>query len=190
MLFGHQSDDTSNTTGADAPNTVAPADTNPLALDPATGSSFPATQDDNTTGGAPLFGTTPAAEPQVSLEDNPLGDETSQTVPQVSSESTSEPATPVVDTPQAESAPAGSDDLLTLKQQALGDLAPLVSHLDQTPEEKFRTTMMMIQSTDNQDLIKEAYAAAQAIPDEKARAQALLDVVNEINYFTQKSKEA
>jgi hypothetical protein len=44
--------------------------------------------------------------------------------------------------------------------------------------------MMMIQASDNQDLIKEAYSAAQAITDEKTRAQALLDIVNEINYFT------
>ena len=32
--------------------------------------------------------------------------------------------------------------------------------------------------------------AAQAISDDKARAQALLDVINEINYFTQKSNDA
>jgi hypothetical protein len=44
--------------------------------------------------------------------------------------------------------------------------------------------MMMIQSTDDQTLIKDAYEAAQQITDEKARAQALLDVINEINYFT------
>lgn len=77
------------------------------------------------------------------------------------------------------------DELLQIKQQALQQLSPLVGHLDQTPEEKFRTTMMMIQASDNQVLIKEAYAAAQQIDDEKVRAQALLDIVNEINYFTQ-----
>lgn len=80
---------------------------------------------------------------------------------------------------------SGSDDLLDIKQQALQQLSPLVGHLDQTPEEKFRTTMMMIQASDNDSLIKTAYEAAQAITDEKARAQALLDIVNEINYFTQ-----
>lgn len=83
-------------------------------------------------------------------------------------------------------APVG-DDLLNIKQQALQQLTPLIGHLDQTPEEKFRTTMMMIQASDNDTLIKEAYDAAQAIPDEKARAQALLDIVNEINYFTQQN---
>ena len=80
-----------------------------------------------------------------------------------------------------------SDELIELKRQALTDLGPLVDDLEQTPEEKFRTTMMLIQSTDNAGLLKAAYETAHAIPDEKARAQALLDVVNEINYFTQQS---
>ena len=80
---------------------------------------------------------------------------------------------------------ASSDDLLDLKQKALQQLSPLVNHLDQNPEEKFKTTMMMIQASDDQALLPAAYEAAQAIPDEKAKAQALLDVVNEINYFTQ-----
>ncbi|HET7302207.1 MAG TPA: hypothetical protein VFI74_02655 [Candidatus Saccharimonadales bacterium] len=87
--------------------------------------------------------------------------------------------------PVSAPAPAGSDDLLNIKQQALQQLSPLVSHLDQAPEDEFRTTMMLIQSSDNKDLIPQAYKAAQAITDDKARAQALLDVVNEINYFTQ-----
>lgn len=78
-----------------------------------------------------------------------------------------------------------SDDLLSIKQEALQNLSPLVSHLEQSPEEKFRTTMMMIQASDDQSLVKAAYEAAKQITDEKARAQALLDVVNEINYFTQ-----
>jgi hypothetical protein len=84
--------------------------------------------------------------------------------------------------------PTDSDvsvDLLELKQKALQELTPLVGHLEQTPEEKFRTTMMMIQAADDKSLLSQAYESAQAIIDEKAKAQALLDVVNEINYFTQ-----
>ncbi len=80
------------------------------------------------------------------------------------------------------------DDLLVIKQDALQQLTPLIDLLDQTPEERFRTTMMMIQSSDNQTLIKSAYDAAQDIKDEKEKARALLDIVNEINYFTQQSK--
>ena len=78
-------------------------------------------------------------------------------------------------------ADTGSDDLLDIKQQALTQLSPLISHLDQDPEDKFKTLMMMIQASDNQSLVKDAYDTAQSITDEKAKAQALLDVVNEIN---------
>jgi hypothetical protein len=80
------------------------------------------------------------------------------------------------------------NDLLSIKQQALVQLGPLVKHLDQTPEEKFRTMMMMIQANDNQSLVKDAYEAAQRIHDAGERARALLDVINEINYFTQPEK--
>lgn len=76
------------------------------------------------------------------------------------------------------------EELINIKQEALQSLKPLVGHLEQTPEERFRTTMMMIQASDDQSLIPEAYEAAKAIEDDKTRAQALLDVVNEINYFT------
>lgn len=97
---------------------------------------------------------------------------------------------PAVDDSKDEAAPeADHSELLDIKTQALTQLSPLISHLDQTPEDKFKTLMMMIQANDNQELIKEAYAAAQQITDEKAKSQALLDIVNEINYFTQKSKK-
>lgn len=96
---------------------------------------------------------------------------------------TSAPA-PASSTPSPDAA-VDTNDLIDIKQHALTQLSPLVSHLDQDPEEKFRTLMMMIQASDDHSKIKEAYAAAQAITDEKTRAQALLDIVNEINYFTQ-----
>jgi hypothetical protein len=76
------------------------------------------------------------------------------------------------------------EELISIKQEALQSLKPLVSHLQLSAKDKFRTTMMMIQASDDQSLIPEAYESAKAIEDEKERAQALLDVVNEINYFT------
>jgi hypothetical protein len=99
------------------------------------------------------------------------------------------PAAPVKE-PSGSSGPQNEDALVSIKQQALNNLAPLVNHLEQTPEEKFKTTMMLIQASDNSSLVKEAYEAANQITDEKARAQALLDVVNEINYFTQKEAKS
>jgi len=130
--------------------------------------------------------------------DAPVSDVSSFTMdpPQPSSPAVSIPAqptsAPLPDEPKADSPPAPEDSstpgddagLLDIKQQALTQLSPMLSHLDQTPEEKFRTTMMMIQANDDKSLIKDAYATAQQITDEKAQAQALLDIVNEINYFT------
>ena len=44
--------------------------------------------------------------------------------------------------------------------------------------------MMMIQASDDKSLVPKAYEAANSIEDEKVKAQALLDIINEINYFT------
>ncbi|HSX00179.1 MAG TPA: hypothetical protein VLH38_04050 [Patescibacteria group bacterium] len=132
------------------------------------------------TASAPVGGDLPA----------PVVDETAAVAPTTFAPSEDTVAAPTVGEQTADpttTAPTidDSDDLLQIKQQALQQLSPLVGHLEQSPEEKFRTTMMMIQASDNKDLIKDAYAAAQQIEDEKMRAQALLDIVNEINYFTQ-----
>lgn len=100
------------------------------------------------------------------------------------------PATPAQPPAPVSSVSGDASDLLTIKQEALQQLSPLVGQLDQGPEEKFKTTMMMIQASDDQSLVKAAYETAKQIPDEKARAQALLDVVNEINYFTQQNQKS
>ncbi len=98
-------------------------------------------------------------------------------------------ATPSITTPQRSITPVsgGDDGLLAIKQQALAQLSPLVDKLDQTPEEKFRLTMTMIQASDDHSLIETAYEAAQKITDEKIRAESLLSIVNEVNYFSQKA---
>ncbi len=81
--------------------------------------------------------------------------------------------------------PAAADELVSMKQEALKHLQPLVGTLQQSPEEEFRTLMMMIQATDDRTMLKKALEAAKSIRDDKVRAQAMLDVINEINYFTQ-----
>lgn len=153
----------------------------------------------DTTNTTPAVGLTPAANPasaDVSVtQPEPAVDATATDTSAYNTTAMPTPADPIVDpTPAANpapvveptepSAPAGGS-LLTIKQDALQSLTPLLSQLDQTPEEKFRTTMMMIQASDDQSLVQTAYDAAKEISDEKARAQALLDIVNEINYFTQ-----
>lgn len=103
------------------------------------------------------------------------------------------PMAPTQDSQQAMPAQSdehpGDSELLGIKQDALNALSPLVPHLEQNPEEKFRTTMMLIQASDDRSLVRSAYEAAQAITDDKVRAQALLDVINEINYFTSHSAQ-
>lgn len=91
------------------------------------------------------------------------------------------------DTPDTPSHSSSDDELLDIKKEALQELSPLIDHLEQNSEEKFRTTMMMIQASDNKSLIPQAFKAAKDISDDKKRAQALLDIVNEINYFTHKN---
>lgn len=85
----------------------------------------------------------------------------------------------------ATSMPADPDHLAGMKQQALDHLEPLVAHLDQSPEEAFKTTMMMIQANDNHTLLEKALDEAKKIEDDKVRANAMLDIINEINYFSQ-----
>lgn len=131
---------------------------------------------------------TPA--PALPNDDDSAGDYIMTDSPKPLSDSSSNvpaPADDIAPTTVTPSEPksANADELLNIKQKALTQLTPLVDHLDQTAEERFRTTMMMIQASDNDTLIPVAYQAAQEITDEKARAQALLDIVNEINYFTQ-----
>ena len=81
--------------------------------------------------------------------------------------------------------PVDHDKLADMKRQALEHLEPLADHIEGTAEERFRTTMMMIQANDNHTLIDKALSAAKEIQDDKVRAQAMLDIINEINYFNQ-----
>ena len=88
--------------------------------------------------------------------------------------------TPAVSTPATAADPA----LDTIKQTALNELRPLVDKLDVSPEEKFDTYLLLLRSTDDKTLIAPAHDAAVAIVDEARRAQALLDIIKEIDYFS------
>ena len=79
---------------------------------------------------------------------------------------------------------SGSSDLDSIKQEALGELRPLVDKLDVSPEEKFDTYLLLLRSTDDKALIAPAHEAAQGITDEARRAQALLDIIKEIDYLS------
>jgi len=88
-------------------------------------------------------------------------------------------------------APADANsDLEGIKKDALEQLRPLIGKVDLPAEEKFDTYLMLIRSTDDSSLIAPAHIAAQAITDEKRRAEALLDIIKEIDYLSRNKTAA
>lgn len=123
----------------------------------------------------------PGSEPVV-LPGSPVA-------PAASTDVTATP--PPAATPPAVAAPAtptGSGSLDSIKKDALVELRPLVDKLSVSPEEKFDTYLLLIRSTDDVDLIGPAHEAAKAITDETRRAEALLDIIKEIDYLSQPKK--
>ena len=97
-----------------------------------------------------------------------------------------EPVAPVA----TQSVSAASSDLDAIKKDALSELRPLVDKLNVAPEEKFDTYLLLIRSTDDKSLIGPAHDAARSIIDEGRRAQALLDIIKEIDYLSNPQQAA
>ena len=79
-----------------------------------------------------------------------------------------------------------ADRLEDIKRQAITELRPLVDKLNLPPEDRFDTLLLLIRTTDDSSLIPAAHDAAKEIADESRRAQALLDVIKEIDFFGRK----
>jgi len=105
-----------------------------------------------------------------------------------------DPIAPVMPDPVAPAQPVATDSpqidpaLASVKQEALTELRPLIDKLDVEPEEKFNTYLLLIRSTDDKDLIAPAHEAAKAITDEAKKAQALLDIIKEIDFLSNPNK--
>ena len=99
------------------------------------------------------------------------------------------PVAPVV-IPTAPVVPAGPSaaDLDGIKLDALKELRPLMDKVELPAEEKFDTYLMLIRSTDDSTLIGPAHTAAQGIADEKRKAEALLEIIKEIDYLSRKDQ--
>ncbi len=99
---------------------------------------------------------------------------------------------PVTDTPAPAVEPSvastGNSELDGIKTDALLELRPLVDKLSVSPEEKFDTYLLLIRSTDDPALIAPAHEAAKLISDEARRAEALLDIIKEIDYLSKQKK--
>lgn len=126
----------------------------------------------------------PVINPATISPDPVATDQNDESATDITKPTTPEPVmpTPVVSTPT----PTATADpaLDTIKQTALNELRPLVDKLDVSPEEKFDTYLLLLRSTDDKTLIAPAHDAAIAIVDEARRAQALLDIIKEIDYFS------
>ncbi len=88
------------------------------------------------------------------------------------------------ESPQSDSDSDENDSIEQIKLNALKQLRPLMQHIDLTPEERFEKYLMMLRASDDPSLIEPTYKAAEQITSEKLKAQALLDVINEINYLS------
>ena len=110
-------------------------------------------------------------EPVVTEEAAPI-----EHAPQLTETPTPAPVTPTPAT--------NSPNLEGVKKDALEELRPLIDKVDLPAEEKFDTYLMLIRSTDDSSLIPPAHVAAQGIVDETRRAQALLDIIKEIDYLS------
>lgn len=141
---------------------------------------------------APADGTAPAT-PGV-----PADDKTQQTPPDLPTADVPEFTMPSLDMPTATDTSndggvlgsTASPELDNIKLDALKELRPLMDKVDLPAEEKFNTYLMLVRSTDDQSLIAPLHSAAQGIGDEKKKAEALLEIIKEIDYLSRKDKPA
>lgn len=91
------------------------------------------------------------------------------------------PATPEVVAPET-----GLDGV---KIEAINELRPLMDKLVLPAEEKFDLYLLIIRSTDDKTLIAPAHEAAKLIADDTRRANALVDIIKEIDYLSADKKE-
>lgn len=100
---------------------------------------------------------------------------------------TEAPTTPAMETSVNIMNEPNGNSLDDLRQKALRDLRPIVDKVELNDEESFDVLLLLIRETDDESLLPRAYEAARQIHDEARRAQALLDVIKETDYFKHKA---
>jgi|AntRauTorckE6833_2_1112554.scaffolds.fasta_scaffold22606_2 hypothetical protein len=114
---------------------------------------------------------------------NPPEEKAAQTEPAPQPEEPEESGQPAEPAPAAP-APSNDGSLDSIKKDALKELRPLVGKLNLPPEEQFDTYLLLLRSTDDKALIAPAHEAAQNITDESKKAQALLEIIKEIDFLS------
>lgn len=104
------------------------------------------------------------------------------------------PIAPLPSTDAAAITPTGPvperGDLEQVKVEAINELRPLVDKLVLPPEEKFDVYLLLIRCTDDHTLIAPAHEVVKQIEDDTRRATALLDIIKEIDYLSNKAPAA
>lgn len=88
------------------------------------------------------------------------------------------------DTQQSAPAQLTMDSLINLKRETISELRPLIDKLNIDPADKFDALLLILRTTDDGSLLTDAHNTAMQIADDSRRAQALLDVIKEIDYFS------
>lgn len=132
------------------------------------------TSDDSTT---PDYEETPVSPPVSAAEPTPV-----EPPAPVETDVPVVPVDPVV--PPVAPAAVADPALENIKKDALEELRPLVDKLTLPPEERFDTLLLIIRSTDDKSLLSAAHETAKSIADDSKRAEALLDIIKEIDYFS------
>jgi hypothetical protein len=97
----------------------------------------------------------------------------------VAPEVTAPVAEPVVDfsaMPELNATPATFSDV---KEKMIRDLLPIIDKVNVEPEKKFELYKHVISKTHDQAMVADAYAAIKDLADEKAKAEALLFLIDE-----------
>ncbi|MCL2869237.1 hypothetical protein FWF48_00285 [Candidatus Saccharibacteria bacterium] len=75
----------------------------------------------------------------------------------------------------------GDAELESVKTNALQDLKPLIDKLDISPEEKFDIYLLIFKTADDPSVVEPAYNVAKQITDEAKKANALLEIIKEVD---------
>ncbi len=181
---------------------VLPGDSDETSADnnlaSASGLSFEETTDDPLAATLSAAPTAPAKDIEDTRSNDPLAGFGTTVAPAepTAQETSAEPTTPVAPLSDFSVSPTtpsfgvseANAPLDDIKLTALKELRPLIDKVELPAEEKFDTYLMLLRSTDDSTLIAPAHAAAQSISDEKRKAEALLEIIKEIDYLSRKDQ--
>ena len=99
-------------------------------------------------------------------------------IPEVAPEATAEVLPTVEESVMSMPETAAPVEMSSVKESMIADLLPLIDKVEIEADKKFDLYKQMIESKQDKTMVPAAYEAAKGIADEKARAEALLYLIN------------